>query len=112
MEQLANVVTCDYIRGMKAVGIRELKARLSAYVRAVREGETVLVTDRGQVVAQLRPPDQGMPDTVRSRLQRLAARGVVRLGQPNHADLYRPIGPPTLPDGTAKELLDADRGGR
>lgn len=41
---------------MKAVGLRELKNRLSAYVRQVRAGEGVLVTDRGQVVAELGPP--------------------------------------------------------
>ena len=44
---------------MKAVGIRELKARLSHYVRNVERGEVVLVTDRGRVVAELlaRRPD-------------------------------------------------------
>ena len=41
---------------MKAVGIRELKNRLSEYVRLVRGGEEFLVTDRGEVVAELRPP--------------------------------------------------------
>ena len=41
---------------MKAVGIRELKARLSQYIREVRRGEVVLVTDRGEVVAELRQP--------------------------------------------------------
>ena len=34
---------------MNTVGIRELKNRLSAYVRLVRAGERVLVTDRGCV---------------------------------------------------------------
>ncbi len=42
---------------MVAVGIKELKARLSEYVRAARAGETVLVTDRGEVVALLAPAD-------------------------------------------------------
>ena len=41
---------------MKAVGLRELKNRLSEYVRDVRSGEGILVTDRGQVVAELNPP--------------------------------------------------------
>ena len=39
---------------MKEVGIRELKNRLSEYVRLVRSGEVVMVTDRGEVVAELR----------------------------------------------------------
>ena len=41
---------------MKQVGLRELKNRLSEYVRLVRAGEHVQVTDRGQVVAELVPP--------------------------------------------------------
>ncbi|NJD20428.1 MAG: type II toxin-antitoxin system prevent-host-death family antitoxin [Gemmatimonadetes bacterium] len=40
---------------MKAVGVKDLKARLSEYLRYVKAGEAVLVTDRGEVVAELRP---------------------------------------------------------
>ncbi len=40
---------------MKAVGIKQLKARLSEYLREVRRGETLLVTDRDEVIAELRP---------------------------------------------------------
>ena len=40
---------------MATVGIRELKARLSAYVALAESGETVVVTDRGHPVAELRP---------------------------------------------------------
>ena len=41
---------------MQAVGIKTLKNRLSEYVRAAAAGETVLVTDRGRVVAELVAP--------------------------------------------------------
>lgn len=41
---------------MQSVGIKTLKNGLSAYVRAAAAGETVLVTDRGRVVAELVPP--------------------------------------------------------
>ena len=41
---------------MKAVGIKTLKNKLSEYVRLAASGETVLVTDRDQVVAELGPP--------------------------------------------------------
>ena len=41
---------------MQTVGIKALKNRLSEYLRAVAAGETVLVTDRGKVVAELVPP--------------------------------------------------------
>ncbi len=41
---------------MHTVGIKALKNKLSEYVRAAAAGETVLVTDRGQVVAELVSP--------------------------------------------------------
>ena len=41
---------------MKSVGLKVLKNRLSEYVRLAASGETVLVTDRDQVVAELVPP--------------------------------------------------------
>jgi prevent-host-death family protein len=46
---------------MKSVGIRELKTRLSEYLRRVRSGETVLITDRGKVAAQLLDDERGPP---------------------------------------------------
>ena len=45
-----------HVATMSSVGIRELKNRLSEYVRRVRRGEEFLVTDRGRVVAELRQP--------------------------------------------------------
>lgn len=37
------------------VGARELRARLGKYLRSVREGETLIVTDYGEPIAELRP---------------------------------------------------------
>jgi len=44
---------------MRAVGIKTLKNKLSEYVRLAAGGETVLVTDRDRVVAELVPPSAG-----------------------------------------------------
>jgi antitoxin (DNA-binding transcriptional repressor) of toxin-antitoxin stability system len=44
---------------MRAVGLKVLKDKLSEYVRLVAGGETVLVTDRDRVVAELVPPREG-----------------------------------------------------
>jgi len=41
---------------MRAVGLKVLKNKLSEYVRLAASGETVLVTDRDRVVAELGPP--------------------------------------------------------
>ena len=43
---------------MRAVGLKILKNKLSEYVRLAANGETVLVTDRDRVVAELVPPAQ------------------------------------------------------
>jgi prevent-host-death family protein len=40
---------------MISVGIKELKAQLSAYVARARHGEEIVVTDRGKEVAMVVP---------------------------------------------------------
>lgn len=66
---------------MRAAGVRELRNKFSEYLRVVAEGETVLVTDRGRVVAQLAPPPVVGAPTVSEdeALARLAIAGKVRL---------------------------------
>ena len=40
---------------MDAVGVRELKANLSRYLKQVQRGTTVVVTDRGRTIATIQP---------------------------------------------------------
>jgi len=49
---------------MRSVGIKSLKDKLSEYVRLAAAGETVLVTDRDRVVAELMPPRAGRAEQV------------------------------------------------
>jgi antitoxin (DNA-binding transcriptional repressor) of toxin-antitoxin stability system len=44
---------------MRSVGLKVLKNRLSEYIRIAAAGETVLVTDRDRVVAEIGPPQAG-----------------------------------------------------
>lgn len=44
---------------MRSVGLKILKNRLSEYIRLAAGGETVLVTDRDRVVAEIVPPQAG-----------------------------------------------------
>ncbi len=44
---------------MRTVGLKVLKNKLSEYIRIVAGGETVLVTDRDRVVAEIVPPRPG-----------------------------------------------------
>ena len=53
---VAVVATSSYFIGMRVVGIKVLKNKLSEYVKLAASGETVLVTDRDRVVAELVPP--------------------------------------------------------
>ena len=55
----AIVATSSYYCLVRAVGIKTLKNKLSEYVRLAQGGETVLVTDRDRVVAELVPPSAG-----------------------------------------------------
>lgn len=55
MTKVANLATLLH---MKAVGTKVLKDNLSKYLRMVREGETILVTDRDEVIAEIHRPTQ------------------------------------------------------
>jgi prevent-host-death family protein len=44
---------------MERIGVRELRQHASAYLRRVKAGETVEVTERGQLIALLVPPEPG-----------------------------------------------------
>ncbi len=96
---------------MRAAGIREVKNKLSKYLRLVAEGETVLVTDHGRVVAQLAPPPAYGPPALSEdqALARLAAAGKVRLPRSKVPSPGR--GPvPGVPDGLdVGALLDEVR---
>jgi antitoxin (DNA-binding transcriptional repressor) of toxin-antitoxin stability system len=59
---------------MRAVGLKVLKNRLSEYVRLAASGETVLVTDRERIVAELIPPREGRADLARDALLAEAVR--------------------------------------
>jgi antitoxin (DNA-binding transcriptional repressor) of toxin-antitoxin stability system len=97
---------------MKAVGLRELKNRLSEYVRDVRSGEGILITDRGQVVAELNPPGRASEGReVSPGLAALVRKGLVEAGASNDASRY-PRLPRALKRTRAADLLDAERGGR
>lgn len=71
------------------VGARELKVRLGTYLRRVRQGGTLVVTDRGQPVAELRPVGQaGGMDAI---LAKLEAAGAVTRATGSRLAPFRPI---------------------
>ena len=50
----------------KRVGIRELKTRLSEYVRQIKKGNTVVITERGTDVGRIIPVSESLEDRIQS----------------------------------------------
>jgi prevent-host-death family protein len=61
----------DETAGLARVGVRELRQNLSVYLRRVKEGETLEVTEHGVPVARLTPN----PPEPMSRLDQMIADG-------------------------------------
>ncbi|MGH7230269.1 MAG: type II toxin-antitoxin system Phd/YefM family antitoxin [Nitrospiraceae bacterium] len=62
------------------VSIKELKSRLTTYLRMAKQGGEVVVTDRGKPIALIQPI-QSAPQVVsrEARLAKLVAQGYLRL---------------------------------
>lgn len=71
---------------MGTVGVRELRQNLSVYLDRVKKGEALTVTERGQVVAMLRPPE-----VTGSVTERLVAEGRARPATRSLRDLPKPL---------------------
>ena len=60
--------------GEQTVGVRELKARLSEYLRQVKQGRTLVITEHGKPVGRLIPQGQSLDE----RLEELQRAGLIR----------------------------------
>ncbi len=89
------------------VGARELKNRLGHYLAIVKAGETVYVTDRGRVVAELKPRSIGRTSEAEA-LGRLVADGTVTLGSGRLED-FVPVRRGRRGKSAARMIID-DRG--
>jgi prevent-host-death family protein len=84
-------------------GIRELKANLSAYLRRVKAGETVIITEYGKPIGRITP----VTANVQERLEQLLQTGQMvwnRQPLPPHKPTIRTRGERTVAD-----LLIEDR---
>lgn len=71
------------------VGARELKTRLGGYLQQVRQGRTLVITDRGEPVAELKPLHRpGMENAV---LEQLKAIGAVTRPENRPLAPFRPV---------------------
>ena len=99
---------------MKAVGVKQLKARLSEYIRLVKSGETILVTDRDEVVAELRPAhrERRSADDLEEILETLAEGGEITRPSVPKLDWTWRVKGLGVPTRTAKQLLEEVRADR
>jgi antitoxin (DNA-binding transcriptional repressor) of toxin-antitoxin stability system len=99
---------------VKSVGIKQLKSRLSEYLRLVRAGETVFVTDRDEVVAELRPTRRRLEsvDTLDELFDSLAERGEITRASPRKRRGKWTAKGLGLAAGSARALLDEVRSDR
>jgi prevent-host-death family protein len=94
---------------MRKVGLKVLKNKLSEYVRAAAAGETVLVTDRNKIVAELVPPRREKEALSYEEFRANA----IREGKLTPATDRSGVPPPRLAVATFEEImreLNEDRG--
>jgi prevent-host-death family protein len=85
---------------MEHIGIREMRQNLSRYARRARQGESFLITDRGQEVAQLTPAPGHA-----SAIDRLVAERGARRAQGKLLDVLEQL-PSPVPGPPTSEVLD------
>ncbi len=92
-------------------GVRELKNRLTHYLKLVQAGERVIVTDRNRPIALLRPlDDESEERSLEERVAALARTGAVRLAEPgNRLDGWKPVPATGTP---ASRIIADDRDSR
>jgi prevent-host-death family protein len=93
---------------VERIGVRELRQHASRYLAMVKAGQTVEVTERGELIAVLTPPPG--PQSARDRLV-AAGRLVPATSPTGRLRAPRPV-PVGAGEPTNAELLDAERGER
>jgi antitoxin (DNA-binding transcriptional repressor) of toxin-antitoxin stability system len=91
---------------MDLVGIREMRQNLSRYAQRAKRGESFVITDRGQAVAQLTPaPGRA------SAIDRLVAERGARRGQGDLLGVLDELPEPILgpPSGEWLDELRSER---
>jgi prevent-host-death family protein len=95
---------------METTAVADLKARLSRYLRKVKGGDEVLITERGVPIARIVPLVSGTQRA--ARRQRLTNSGAIRPGRGSvrKALLKAPAGDPIGADVLAALLAERDEG--
>ena len=94
---------------IKTVGVKDLKNNLSAYLRDVRRGTRILVSDRSMIVAELHEPTAtyAVPESSDPIVTEWIREGIVV--PPSRKKTPLPESPVRVEEGLAARLLDEDR---
>ena len=96
---------------MKRASVSQLKTSLSAYLLGVKNGEEILVTERGRPIARLVPALDAEPAT--DRKNRLIRAGILRAGSEKLSpDLCKPSPVRDAEGRILQSLLEERRSGR
>jgi antitoxin (DNA-binding transcriptional repressor) of toxin-antitoxin stability system len=98
---------------MRIAKISELKAKLSAHIAYVKNGEEVLILDRNTPVARL--VAAGMGEEQDARTRRLIAKGVLtppKVARPKGYRLPRPAGSHCISQEVMDQIWREERDGR
>jgi prevent-host-death family protein len=92
---------------METAAVSELKAKLSGYLKRVKAGEEVIITERGKAIARVVPFTRSGPSP--AEYEEMIRAGIIRPAK-------KPLGPEfldapraSLPDGWALKALQEDR---
>ena len=86
---------------MKKATISETKNNLSALIRRVKNGETILILDRDTPVARLTPVQPADEGSDEERLARLEKAGIIRRGTGRYPRSILEHDPPRLRKGAS-----------
>ena len=92
---------------MQTTSITELKNSLSAYLRNVKAGEEVLITDRGRPIARIVPVSPS--DSIEERMDDLERRGLLKRGTGKLPEDFWEMPRPKDPEGSVRRAISQDR---
>ena len=91
---------------MKTVTVSKLEASLSEYLRRVKAGEEVLVTERGRPIARLAPARvHGLPE----HLAEMERQGLIKVGSGKLPKDFWKLPRPKDPEGLVQKAILEER---
>jgi antitoxin (DNA-binding transcriptional repressor) of toxin-antitoxin stability system len=110
---MTKLVMLCYNEPMRTAKISELKAKLSAHIRYVKNGEEVLIFDRNTPVARLVAPGPVVEEDAQER--RLIAKGIlIPARDPHNRGGFKPVpaGNRTIPQEVMDQIWEEERADR